>query len=118
MTNFTIHSILKNNKILAKREKTDRLFPFAAGSFDYRGPMDSAIRFIEDAQLLDRSLWEKFVRVFTEQPKPDTADKGWRGEYWGKMMRGGCITYQYTQDPPLYKALTAAVELMRPPRLR
>jgi len=112
MTNFTIHSILKSNKILAKREKTDRLFPFAAGSFDYRGPLDSAIRFIEDAQLLDRSLWEKFVRVFTEQPKPDTADKGWRGEYWGKMMRGGCITYQYTQDPALYKALTAAVELM------
>ena len=112
MTNFTIHSILKSNKILAKREKTDRLFPFAAGSFDYRGPLDSAIRFIEDTQLLDRSLWEKFVRVFTEQPKPDTADKGWRGEYWGKMMRGGCITYQYTQDPALYKALTAAVELM------
>ena len=112
MTNTTIKAMLDANKILATREKTDRLFPFPAGSFDYRGPLDHAIRFIEDFQLLDNALWEKFVRVFTESPKPDTADKGWRGEYWGKMMRGGCITYQYTQNPTLYKSLQTAVELM------
>ncbi|MBE6702786.1 MAG: hypothetical protein E7585_05185 [Ruminococcaceae bacterium] len=112
MTNATIQAILKANKMLAPREKTDRLFLFPAGSFDYRGPLDNAIRFIEDFQLLDHTLWEKFVNVFTELPKPDTANKGWRGEYWGKMMRGGCLTYQYTQNPALYKALSHAVELM------
>ncbi len=112
MTHTTIHKLLQTNKMLAPRGKTDRLFPFPAGSFDYRGRFDHAIRFVEDFQLLDNTLWTKFVRVFTELPKPDTADKGWRGEYWGKMMRGACITYQYTQNPSLYKTLTDTVEEM------
>lgn len=112
MTHETISSLLKANKMLAPRGGTDRLFPFPAGSFDYRGHLDHAIRFIEDFQLLDQALWAKFVKVFTEAPKPDTADKGWRGEYWGKMMRGACITYQYTQNPALYKVLTETVEEM------
>ena len=112
MKHQTIDTLLKANKVLGARRLTDRLFPFPAGSFDYRGHADHAIRFVEDFQLLDRSLWEKFVRVFTESPKPDTADKGWRGEYWGKMMRGACITYQYTQNPVLYRLLTETVEDM------
>ena len=112
MTHTTIDAMLKANQMLAPRRTTDRLFPFPAGSFDYRGHMDHAIRFIESFQLLDNTLWPKFVKVFTELPKPDTADKGWRGEYWGKMMRGACITYQYTQNPELYKVLTETVEDM------
>ena len=112
MNHHTIDALLRSDKILTPRGKTDALFPFPAGSFDYRGPMDHAIRFLEDFQLLDMTLWEKFAKVFAEQPAPDTADKGWRGEYWGKMMRGGCITYQYTQNPALYKTLTRAVELL------
>lgn len=112
MKHTTINAMLQSNKMLSSRAKTDCLFPFPAGSFDYRGFTDHAIRFIEDFQLLDRSLWSKFVRVFTEQPKPDTADKGWRGEYWGKMMRGACITYQYTQNLTLYQVLTESVEEM------
>ena len=108
----TIEAMGNANKMSAPRAKTDRLFLFPAGSFDYRSHFDNAIRFIEDFQLLDDALWAKFVKVFTESPKPDTADKGWRGEYWGKMMRGGCITYQYTQNPALYKTLTATVEDM------
>ena len=112
MNHTTIDTTLSANKMLAPRAKTDRLFPFPAGSFDYRGRLDHAIRFIEDFQLLDVSLWTKFVKVFKELPKPDTADKGWRGEYWGKMMRGACITYQYTQNPTLYRILTETVEDM------
>ncbi|MBQ8341446.1 MAG: glycoside hydrolase family 127 protein [Clostridia bacterium] len=112
MEHIAIDTVLRTNKMLSPRERTDTLFPLPAGSFGYRGWADEAIRFIEGFQLLDASLWQKFVKVFTEQPGPDTADKGWRGEYWGKMMRGGCITYQYTQNPDLYKLLTATIEDM------
>lgn len=105
MLSTTIETILAGNKTLAPRGKTDKYFPLAPGSFGYRGYLDEAIRYIEKKQLLDASLFAKFVRVFTEEPKPDTKDLGWRGEYWGKMMRGGCITYAYTQDPELYRVL-------------
>lgn len=106
MLSKPIESLLDHDPVLAPRAKTDRYFPLPAGSFDYRGPLDEAIRFIEKDQLLDAPLFAKFVRVFTETPKLDTENLGWRGEYWGKMMRGGCITYAYTQNPELLAVLT------------
>lgn len=63
--------------------------------------------FITKTQLLDASLWTKFVRVF--ETKADTADRGWRGEYWGKMMRGGCLVYRCTADARLYGVLHRTV---------
>ncbi len=110
--NIAINEILRSNKMLAPRAKTDRLFPTPAGSFDYRGYLDEAVRFIEDFQLNDRPLWSKFVQVFID--RPDGENRGWRGEYWGKMMRGGCITYTYTQSPALLETLTAAVRALLP----
>lgn len=112
MLSTTIDAILSGNKTLAPRGKTDKYFPLAPGSFGYRGLLDDAIRYIEQKQLLDAPLFAKFVRVFTEEPKPDTADLGWRGEYWGKMMRGGCITYAYTQNPELYRVLSGTAAEM------
>ena len=47
---------------------------------------EKVIDFIESEQLLDEALWVKFVEQFREQPDAPTLD--WRGEYWGKMMRG------------------------------
>ena len=90
MENTVIKTMLNTNKMLAPRAKTDKLFPTPAGSFDYRGYLDETVRFIEDFQLNDRPLWSKFVQVFID--RPDGENRGWRGEYWGKMMRGGCIT--------------------------
>ena len=40
----------------------------------------------------------------------DGKEGGWRGEYWGKMMRGACFTYSYTRNPQLYKILPATVK--------
>ncbi len=91
----------------APRLDKDRLFPMPAGSIGCRGDLDRAASFIAEKQLCDRELWHKFVAVFTAEPKAD-ADHGWRGEYWGKMMRGGCITYAYTQDERLLAVLTEA----------
>lgn len=74
----------------------------------YEGPADHYAVFIQEKQLKDISLWKEFVRVFKEHT--DIADKGWRGEYWGKMMRGACLTFTYTRDESLYAVLRGAVE--------
>ncbi len=51
-------------------------------------------------------LWVRFVQQFREDADHEG---GWRGEYWGKMMRGACFTYSYTKNPELYKMLTKTV---------
>ena len=66
------------------------------------------IDFIEQEQLFDTQHW----KLFTEQFKfgnVDDENLGWRGEYWGKMMRGACITYKYTQNSKLYEILNNTV---------
>ena len=74
-----------------------------AGAARYTGIADAHARFIMEKQLKDKGLWEKFVQVFVE--RPDFADYGWRGEYYGKMMRGACLTYRYAPDEELYGIL-------------
>lgn len=69
-----------------------------------------AAHFLQKEQLSDRALWAKFVDLFRSQP--DAENQGWRGEYWGKMMRGGALVYAYTQDEALYEILTDSVRDM------
>lgn len=78
-----------------------------AGTARYEGAVHDNAAFILQKQLLDKSLWDKFVYVFTE--RPDAADLGWRGEYFGKMMRGACLTYRYLPDETLYGVLYETV---------
>ena len=89
-------------------EKQDRpnILQFASAKF--YGIADGYARFIEKRQLLDETLWRKFVRVFSECS--DIQDDGWRCEYWGKMMRGACMTYSYTHNETLYRTLTQTVQ--------
>ena len=74
------------------------------------GVIDSAAKFIEKAQLCDRELWAKFVEQYRIQP--DAENHAWRGEYWGKMMRGGALVYKYSQSEELYGVLTETVRDM------
>ena len=71
----------------------------------YNGLIDEAARFVEKIQLLDKPLWEKVTAVFAYGKYKE----GWHGEYWGKLMRGGCIVYKYTKSKELYSALTKTV---------
>ena len=82
-------------------------FP-GAGAARYTGKADEAVRFTLRHQLLDAAMWRKFIDVFQEDS--DAIDDGWRCEYWGKTMRGGCLTYQYTGDEALYETLRRAAE--------
>ncbi len=88
---------------------TDKFFADYSNTYDFMGYMDTAIRYIEDFQLLKPELWRRFVQQFREDAD---FDAGWRGEYWGKMMRGACFTYSYTKNPELYSVLTQTVKDM------
>ena len=72
----------------------------------YNGLIDEAARFVEKIQLLDKSLWEKVIAVFGY----GKFQNGWHGEYWGKLMRGGCMVYKYTESEELYNTLTNAIK--------
>ena len=77
------------------------------GEIDVHGRARDYLDFVTKTQLSDASLWRRFVAAFTENA--DTADRGWRGEYWGKMMRGACLTYRCTNDADLYAVLRRTV---------
>ena len=77
------------------------------GTIELQGREKQYLDFITETQLLDRSLWEHFVAVY--RTKADGADRGWRGEYWGKMMRGACLVYRCTKDARLYELLRQSV---------
>lgn len=77
--------------------------------YAYDGYMDDAIRYIESVQMLDQGLWKRFVDQFREK---SDSDGSWRGEFWGKLMRGAALTYSYTKNPELYRHLVQTVEDM------
>ena len=92
------------------RLATDYFLTDYSNTAAYEGFIDKAIRYIEDVQLLRSDLWNRFVRQYKEEDAD--YDGGWRGEYWGKMMRGACFTWSYTRNPELYLVLTQTVEDM------
>ena len=79
----------------------------ADGAARYTGPADRYVRFAKENQLLNPNTWANFVRVF--RADSDDADLGWRGEFWGKMMRGACLIYRYAPEEKLYKVLEETV---------
>ena len=76
----------------------------------FQGVAHKTALFLQEKQLSDPALWAKFVDLYRSQP--DGENMGWRGEYWGKMMRGGALVYVYTQDAKLYAILTDTVRDM------
>lgn len=91
------------------RIKTDKFFTPDMGTSSYEGELSDMIHWVEKEQLLDPVLWKIFVEQF-RMGNADDHDNGWRGEYWGKMMRGACFTYAYTQNEELYRILENTVE--------
>lgn len=73
----------------------------------FYGVANDTALFLQREHLCNEVLWRKFVDVFRE--KPDSENGGWRGEFWGKMMRGAALVYEYTRDEELYRVLTESV---------
>ena len=105
-----MRSLYDNNPVNAPRMKTDTFFADYENSYKYEGFMDGAFRYIEDFQMLSPTLWRRFVQQFREEDA--NHDRGWRGEYWGKMMRGASFVYSYTRNPELYEVLSTTVRDM------
>ena len=77
------------------------------GAAGYTGTANRYVQFAKDRQLLNPNTWADFVRQF--RADSDDHDLGWRGEYWGKMMRGACLIYRYAPEPELYRVLEETV---------
>ncbi len=75
---------------------------------NYSGEANAAVRYLINDALLDKVQWKKFVDQFREQR--DGTNGGWRGEYWGKMIRGAIFVYEYARDEELYEVLTETVK--------
>ena len=105
-----MRNLYESNPMNMPRLKTDRVFADYANTYNYRGFVDEAFRFIEDFQMMSPTLWRRFVEQFREEDA--NYEFGWRGEYWGKMMRGAAFVYAYTKNPELYEILCSTVRDM------
>lgn len=87
--------------------RNDMINTLKKGAVKYKGITHRINAFVQKEQLLDKSLWDIFVEQF--KTLPDSKDSGWRGEFWGKMMRGACLTYTYTHSAKLYSVLRKSI---------
>lgn len=80
------------------------------GNFEYIGIENDIIELVKNIQLKDKDLWEMVAEQFDSNVDDD--DRGWRCEYWGKLMRGACVIYKYSHDKELYDILAYATEML------
>ena len=71
------------------------------------GIEDDYVRFVLNDRLKDRAMWKKLVQPFYTL---EDSDGFWRGEFFGKEMRGASLAYRFTGDRELYDILTEAVK--------
>lgn len=104
-----MRNIYEKNTANYPRLKTDAFFCDYDIKSQYDGIIDDAIRFVENFNLTDDTLWERLAHQFYQD---SDYDAGWRGEFWGKQMRGACFVYSYTRNEKLYNALLKTVQDM------
>lgn len=65
--------------------------------------------YVTKKQLTDEELWKLFVNQYRIH-----SDKNgeWKGEFWGKTMRGACLTYISDKNERQYKVLVGTIEDM------
>ncbi len=78
-----------------------------AGEIRLGGYGGRIIDYSIENQLLDEELWRLFVNEY--RIRTDTTDGGWRGEFWGKMMRGAALTYRATKNEKLYSVMVNTI---------
>ena len=105
-----IESIRISPSHAAACAKTDRFSPDTYAYYRFDGVLNDALRFTKDNQLMSTEHWTRFVRQF--RIDSDAQSLGWRGEYWGKMMRGACFVCATTRDAELEAVLRQTVEDM------
>ncbi len=91
-----------------KKETNVMNFVKSEASLDRR--INDTVDFLMENQYSITELWKSFVDQYREQP--DAKDSGWRGEFWGKSLRGAALIYEYSQSEALYEAMTETVKDM------
>ena len=86
--------------------KTRLNFP-SPGEIKLGGYGGGIIDYTIENQLTDVDTWLLLVDQF--RLMEDSINNGWRGEYWGKMMRGASLTYRATKNEKLYNVLKETV---------
>lgn len=77
-----------------------------SGVWEYAGVLNDAIEFIENHQVKDPEWWRLLENIFVEHRDNDG---GYSAEFWGKLLRGGVLTYKYTRDEATYDQLETTV---------
>ena len=83
------------------------VFACVDGKMNFDGYIKELERYLIDNHVTNQNVWELFVKQFRD--KTDI-DYRWRGEYWGKAMRGAAMLYKATKDPAIYEAMKATIE--------
>lgn len=91
------------------RNDTDSFFDLPREAH-FDGWLDRTARLVTDMQLRDAEQWRLFVEQF--RINADDKNAGWRGEFWGKLMRGACFVYSYSKDERLFHMLKETVRDM------
>lgn len=73
----------------------------------WNGLMQNAFTSMQDTYAKDEFLWQLLVKPFRTMPDGDRGT--WKGEFWGKYMRGCAMICAYTQDEELYQVLERSV---------
>lgn len=87
------------------RAKQDRFFTPHMGAAKWRGVVGNALDWVTEFQLMDELLWERLEIQFGTT-KDD--DGSWRGEFWGKVMRGAAFVYAATGNEELYELMESS----------
>ena len=105
-----MNTLYKPNTANYPRLATDKYWADYGMQMRVTGFLKETLEFVEQNQLLREDLWTRFVHQYKEADADH--EGGWRGEYWGKMMRGACFVYSCTGNPKLYDVLENTVKDM------
>lgn len=83
----------------------NRLHRLDAGEVELGGYTGELVDYVMENQLKTTD-WRRMVDQF--RLKTD-ADQAFRGEFWGKLMRGASLHYRYSLDPDLYRSMEYSV---------
>lgn len=89
----------------------EKIFEFEYNKHSVSGQISEACKYVTDNQLKSSDTWHRFANQFRN--KSDSKNLTWRGEFWGKTMRGACMAYRVTKDRGLYEILErTAIEIL------
>ena len=79
-------------------------------TLEFKDVADRTAKFIQAKAMETPQYLKDFVDIFRTQP--DGNNRGWKGEFWGKSIRGYVLVYEYTRDREYYALITESVRDM------